>query len=631
VHPGRAVPLQWGPVPTVTWNQPLEAAFEPTDLGPYRLVSRLGSGGFATVFKAIVRGELGFEREVALKLLHPGIIERNPGMTRALADEARLLGRLRHPNIVAAQWFGTLQPAEGAPVWALVMDYVEGRSWRSLLAEAAARGRPLPPAEIYDVHLGVARGLAYAHTLRDERGEPMGLVHRDLKPENVMVSTQGEVKLLDFGIAKARDRLADTTDSGSVRGTVSYMSPEQVRGIEVDFRSDYFALGTMLFEALTNLRLFQADEVVVSMYRIAHLRIDDALLPLHRVAPRAVPVLRSLLHPERDERFPSGEHLVAALEALQGGAVAGDRAHSALARRVVGQSDEEDVFPPPWDDSQDLSFDVDGETAVAGQLTSLPGEASAGSASGRPGREHGAAAVGPTAEWGEEPAGTADGDAAADGGVGARRRPSRAWVAVGAIVVSALVALRLLGTGAPGAATAPATAGAGPTIPASREAVSDPERAGTVRASGATAPETGPQPAASPTPGPAVPSREPPARAPTLPEPAVAARRPEAPHAATPAPTPTPAPPTVQAERAPPAPAASGPAATLQVAVPLTGRWELHVGGQAHDALEGRRGLSLPPGEHRVELRCHADCPPGEAVRTWDVSLEPGERRKLRL
>ena len=358
----------------MTWPPPKAAGFEPFDLGPYRLVDRLGAGGFATVFKAISRGELGFEREVAIKLLHPEMVARNADVTKALADEARLLGKLRHPNVVAAHWFGQLEPPGEEPVWAIVMDYVDGRSWRDLLLDARDAGCTIPPDEVLDVHLSIARGLAYAHALRDEQGKPLGLVHRDLKPENVMVSRAGEVKLLDFGIAKARDRLADTTATGSVRGTVAYMSPEQVRGRPIDFRSDFFSFGTMLHESLTGHRLFHAEETVVAMYRIAHLRLDRALSPVQRVAPELVPVLERLLAPEPDERYPSGAELVAALEHMRVFVSDTPAAPSALIRRVVdGHSATTGGSPIlPWDPDPDADPGPDPEPDTAFDPMAIP-------------------------------------------------------------------------------------------------------------------------------------------------------------------------------------------------------------------------------------------------------------------
>ena len=598
-------------MPTVTWNQPLKAAFEPVDLGPYRLESRLGAGGFATVFKAISRGELGFERVVAVKLLHPGIIERSPGMTRALADEARLLGRIRHPNIVAAQWFGQLQPEDGEPVWAIVMDYVEGKSWRELLHRSEVTRRQLPHNELYDVHLALARGLAYAHSLTDEDGEDLGLVHRDLKPENVMISSQGEVKLLDFGIAKVRDRLADTTDSGNVRGTVAYMSPEQVHGKDIDFRSDYFALGTMLYEGLTNVRLFRAKEPVVSMYRIAHLKLDDVLLPLQRVAPEAVSLLERLLHPDREQRYADGAELVGALERLRGSADSLASGHSALARRVSGQPNDADVAAATWniDDEGTDPADPDASTAQVPELSAT-----------------GHAAIGAKESPGSVPP-TPDAPApdAPTGGELAPRRGAR-WLWLALVLGVAAGIFALFRPPGPGRDPLPS-----PTIAPQPSPLFAPEitPAPTPGSIPATTPATtpGPSPATTPATTLAPTSTPRPDRTPTTrPEPSPASI---APPATSPRPAATPSP------SATPTPTAAtqpdGPPGVLQVAVPLSGRWELHVGGRAFDALAGRRGVSLAPGSYTVELRCHADCPAGERVRTWDVTLGPGERKKLRL
>ena len=578
----------------MTWNQPTSAEFEPLDLGPYRLVARLGAGGFATVFKAIARGELGFEREVAIKLLHPEIVAHNADMTRALADEARLLGRLRHPNIVAAHWFGQLDPPGEDPVWAIVMDFVDGRSWRELLHDGLSIGNLIPLDEILDVHLNIARALAYAHSLRDEEGKPLGLVHRDLKPENVMVSREGEVKLLDFGIAKVRDRLADATVTGTVRGTVAYMSPEQVRGRPVDFRSDYFSFGTMLHEAVTGHRLFHAEESMVSMYRIAHLKLGHALVPVETAAPELVPVLERLLAPEPDGRYPSGEELVAALEHMRQFVSETPAVPSALIRRVVDGATPTPGGTPivPWDPDPDA--DPTADTALA--PTALKGTIDADS----------------DAETVAVAAPPPPGPTRPQVPISPPRQTRRAWLPVGLALAGGLLVFALLW---PGPADVP------PPDPTPQPTVETPtptpSPTGT-RARSTPTPEPVTTPAPTPRPTPAPTSQPTVTPAPTAtPEPAVT---PEP----TPAPTPEPTPPAAT-------PAPTGPPATLQVAVPHAGRWDLHVAGQAYDTLEARRGISLPPGEYRVLLRCHAECPEDRTEWSWDLDLQPGERAKLRL
>lgn len=281
-------------------------------------MSQLGSGGFATVYRAVVHGDMGFERDVALKVLHPHLLAANPGVVAMLADEARLLARMRHPGIVSAQWFGALAHPDGGSVHALVMDYVQGRSLESLLSKHRASGELVPLTVAIDVHLQLARALAYAHTLCDEGGVSLQLAHRDLKPDNVLLAVDGSARLLDFGIAKATDRLASSTETDVVRGTVRYMSPEQVRADRgADFRSDLFSFGAMLWEALVGRRLFEAASPLATVYAVAEFDPAEALHAVDDVFPAAVPVLARLLAPDPDDRFEKTQLVVDALESLR--------------------------------------------------------------------------------------------------------------------------------------------------------------------------------------------------------------------------------------------------------------------------------------------------------------------------
>jgi len=287
----------------------------PFYLGPYKVVKQLGSGGFATVFRAAVEGDMGFSRDVALKVLHSHITRDSPEVVAMLADEARLLARMQHPNIVYVQWFGKLEHPEDGEVLAMMMEYVEGRTFGSMLHEARSTQSPLPMSVIIDVHIAIAKALAFAHKLKDEQRQPLHLVHRDLKPENVMVSRQGAIKLLDFGIAKATDRLAEATATDLVRGTVHYMSPEQVRGVkDLDFRSDLFSLGAMLFEAVTGARMIGADSVVAAIHSLANFAPGPAVEAITEACPALGPVATTLLAVDRDDRYDKTSDLVRDLE-----------------------------------------------------------------------------------------------------------------------------------------------------------------------------------------------------------------------------------------------------------------------------------------------------------------------------
>jgi len=217
----------------------------PATLGPYRLLRRIGQGGMAEVHLAVRYGASGFEKVVAIKLLrreHRGRAD----LERLLIAEARLGARFAHAGLVQVHELGL----EGG-IYFLCMDHVDGAD-----VSALVRARPLP--RVLALHIGeqVALTLAHVHTLGDERG-PLGLVHRDLGPRNILLSRAGEVKLADFGIAKAT-ALGDITWGKVVKGTFAYLSPEQASGATVDARSDQFSLGVTLAELLLGARPFDA-------------------------------------------------------------------------------------------------------------------------------------------------------------------------------------------------------------------------------------------------------------------------------------------------------------------------------------------------------------------------------------
>jgi len=209
------------------------------DFGPYRIVRRLAIGGMAEIYLARQRGIEGVERAVVIKRILP-THSRNEEFVTMFLDEARLLAALSHPNIV--QVFDAGRVADS---YFLGMEYVRGPTLGSLLA--AARG-PLPFREALTIALAIAEALAYVHERRDELGRPLNIVHRDLNPANVIVSYDGALKLIDFGIAKAATKVYETRTE-VIKGTYGYIAPEQqTRAAPVDHRADVFALGVLLYE-----------------------------------------------------------------------------------------------------------------------------------------------------------------------------------------------------------------------------------------------------------------------------------------------------------------------------------------------------------------------------------------------
>jgi serine/threonine-protein kinase len=220
-------------------------------LGKYRLVELLASGGMAEVWRAEVAGPGGFAKEVALKLVREDLA-RDPAFARMFAEEARLASRLAHANVVHVFEYDVV---EGRQL--LAMELVRGRTLRQLSDRCRRSGLRLGLPRAVHIGAEVARALAYAHRASGE-GAPRGVVHRDVSPQNVLVSFEGEVKLADFGIARALGAV-EATAPGTVKGKLGYMAPEQARGEPVDGRADLFALGVVLWELCAGRRLFARD------------------------------------------------------------------------------------------------------------------------------------------------------------------------------------------------------------------------------------------------------------------------------------------------------------------------------------------------------------------------------------
>ncbi len=219
--------------------------------GKYRLVEPLASGGMADVWRAEVTGAEGVVKEVALKLVRG---EHGPGsdFVRMFIQEARLAARLTHANVVQVFEFDQVDGCHY-----IAMELVRGRHLGQVAERARELGLRLGLARAVHAGAEVAKGLAYAHRLAD-RGRPLGLVHRDVSPHNVLVSFEGEVKLADFGIARAMSQ-AGLTAPGTLKGKLAYMAPEQARGAAVDARADVFSLGVVLWELCAGRRLFARD------------------------------------------------------------------------------------------------------------------------------------------------------------------------------------------------------------------------------------------------------------------------------------------------------------------------------------------------------------------------------------
>ncbi len=272
----------------------------PNQFGRYFLIDRIGEGGMAEVYTAVAFGAENFRRAFVIKLLH-STAQRTDSLVEMFIDEAKLASTLVHGNIIPVYDFGKV-----GDEYFMAQEYVLGRDLRRLIAAAMKKdGKPLDPRlAVYIVREGL-RALEYAHTRMTDDGRPMGIVHRDVSPNNILVSARGEVKLLDFGIAKQDEGRLHQTQTGVVKGNVQYMAPEQARGEPVDARADVCSMGLVLYFLLTGRSLYRGDNAYNLLIQAAQGLAPELIPSLQNVPPQLAAVLRVALEPDREQRFQS--------------------------------------------------------------------------------------------------------------------------------------------------------------------------------------------------------------------------------------------------------------------------------------------------------------------------------------
>lgn len=234
-------------------EEPFGPLEEPSVLGEYILLEKISTGGMAEIYKAKKKGVKGFEKIVALKKILPHLAE-DEEFIEMFIDEAKVASKLNHPNIAQIYDLGKINGS-----YFIAMEYVLGKDLKTILRKIKKEKKPLPPIEISSyIVMKIAEALDYAHRKVDENGRPLNIVHRDVSPQNILISYEGEVKLVDFGVAKASIK-AHQTIAGSLKGKLLYMSPEQAKGAKnIDGRSDIFSLGTVFYELVTGEKAFLA-------------------------------------------------------------------------------------------------------------------------------------------------------------------------------------------------------------------------------------------------------------------------------------------------------------------------------------------------------------------------------------
>jgi len=272
----------------------------------YKIAEKIDAGGMAEIFRGYASSLDGIQKQVAIKRVRPHLAT-NKVFIKMFIDEARLCMRLNHANITQVFDVGRTQDT-----YFLVMEFVDGPNLRKIMQASADKGISIPVEVAVNIIIDVCKALAHAHEARDEEGEPLNIVHRDVSPPNVLISTQGEVKITDFGLAKAVTHL-EATDPGVVKGKFSYLSPEAAEGKPVDSRADIFSCGIILHELLTGRRLFmgKTDMETVELVRKCEIPPPSAFNPdVDRELDEIV--LRALAK-DRKKRYQSAHDMGEAL------------------------------------------------------------------------------------------------------------------------------------------------------------------------------------------------------------------------------------------------------------------------------------------------------------------------------
>ena len=268
----------------------------------YKVLERIDAGGMAEVFKGTVTSIQGFDKLVAIKRILPDLTQ-DDRFVRMFLDEAKLSLHLNHNNIVQTFDIGN---ADGT--YFIVMEYVDGANLKDMLNWMLQQGRRIPPEIAVFIAMAVCKGLAYAHELKGVDGKPMSVVHRDISPPNILISREGEVKITDFGLAKAVIQI-ERTDPGIVKGKFGYLSPEAAYGESVDPRTDLFALGIVLWEMMAGRRLFLGKTDLETLEFVRKARIPSLRQLNPEVPDRLEQIVNRTLAKDKNERFTTARDL----------------------------------------------------------------------------------------------------------------------------------------------------------------------------------------------------------------------------------------------------------------------------------------------------------------------------------
>ncbi|MSP58853.1 MAG: serine/threonine protein kinase [Myxococcales bacterium] len=279
------------------------------DHSKYRITDRIDSGGMAEVFRGVAESLQGFKKNIAIKRILPNLC-KNKKFISMFLDEARLSLHLQHANIVGVFDIGMSPPeAGGESAYFIVMEFVDGIHLKGIIESMRRQGKRPSVAHVLYLMMEVCKGLAYAHDFADpETNKLLHIVHRDISPPNILISKMGEVKLVDFGLAKANSQL-ESTDPGVVKGKFSYLSPEAAQGKDVDRRADIFAVGILMYEMLTGKRLFYGENDYQTVELVRQARVPSVTQQNPEVEPELEAVVRKSLARDLNQRFQTAGEL----------------------------------------------------------------------------------------------------------------------------------------------------------------------------------------------------------------------------------------------------------------------------------------------------------------------------------
>ena len=280
--------------------------FEPKQFGKYQLLDKIAEGGMAELFRAKLTGAQGFEKLIAIKRILPNL-SGEENLLAAFIDEAKLAALLHHENIIQIYDFGSMDDQ-----YFIAMEYLFGKDLRAISRTVRKKDQELGLENILYIICRICAGLDYSHNLKDLQGKALSIIHRDINPQNILITYEGQVKIIDFGIAKAASHNTKTREN-LIKGKLAYMSPEQANGQAIDHRSDIFSTGIILYELLADRRMFQGETMhVLSLVREAQYDPPEEVIP--NLPPKLNAILRRALAKDPDERFRYAGEMLADIE-----------------------------------------------------------------------------------------------------------------------------------------------------------------------------------------------------------------------------------------------------------------------------------------------------------------------------